>query len=886
MESGLKYTEIKKYDDLMKYIQLPKSFSEAHFKIREDIGDNIFLLSNGDLGVVYEIPGIYDEPLEYEDLSSEIAVYYKFLRQIISGVPLASGKGNIVCQLICSQRPVYESPKKLDNLGNEIKRTSTEIGKILSQEESKLFEVGLFKRKFYMAIRYEIKGNGQGIIETVKDFKSSFFSEDKLKSKFKAKIERNKTQFINSLKPLEQEIVIFKNVKRITKKELFDYYHDVLHAGNSNNLLFCDDDVDLEKNIYNPDMSEEKGSGIVCNINGEKHEINSFVISQFPKKFAYGLFRNFIDHIPVEKFDICLCLSKGEQETNLKILGQMLWFANSPKYESRSTEIKNFNNKVSSMNPSCKMSLRITTYDIKEEEIIQMQSKSLDYLGARLVQETQIATHIISTSLPLNCSSYANTPTGRFMTTTLDNAMGFLPIYDGPTSDHGVQWIASRAGTPTRCDLFAGEGNRLTTILGTTRAGKSCLTSQIIMMFLEKNPDGVIRIIDKKCSYQKLCDLFNGKVVNFSYEHLEKHPYSPFALKEWTVDDIEVILGIIKTVISLKNPAKEYSAIHEEILKDGIVSTFNSYYKNIQSYETRKNDIKEPTPYHPIWEDFHSYIASAAEKKGSSNNPDIMKAKNEIIEWTYSLQGQYGFIFNRHEAENSMTSNAKILAYDLDGLPDEQTELICSQIAFSKILRDFLSIPRNVPKLLICDEFGMFLKAKSAQSEKMNKEFVAGMAQTAAKLNVQMMTITNAVSDYGTNVIGRIIWDLASQRIFLPHSNAMVKSLKDVFKEEFTDADYDIIASLKISHELKQSQCYVMCDTDRVQYKATWLLPLTPRMDAILTTSGSQVQLYKELKNSGLSAWDAINFMVKNHPYGEGLSRDNRDIVLEQESSI
>ena len=60
-------------------------------------------------------------------------------------------------------------------------------------------------------------------------------------------------------------------------------------------------------------------------------------------------------------------------------------------------------------------------------------------------------------------------------------------------------------------------------------------------------------------------------------------------------------------------------------------------------------------------------------------------------------------------------------------------------------------------------------------------------------------------------------------------------------------------------------------------------MPLTPRMDAILTTSGSQVQLYKDLKNSGLSAWDAINYMVRNHPYGEGLSRDTRDIVIEQE---
>ena len=878
------------YDDI-KALKLPPSFAEAHFRIREDIGDNIFLLSNGDLGVVYEIPGIYDEPLGHDELSSDISVYFKFLRQILTGVPLASNKGNIVAQVTCSQRPIYSPPDKMNEVGKKILHSQREIGKILSEEEKKIFESGLIQRKFYVSIRYEVQKKSNSILKDLLKIKDLFFDNEKVKNKFKIEIERNKKEFLKSLEPLETEIVDVKTIKRITRRELFEYYHDVLHAGNSGNLLFCESEKNLEKSIYNPVIIEtdEKGKGIVCSVGNKKHEINAFVVSQFPKQFTYGLLRNFIDNIPVDKWDMVLCLSHGEVKTNLKILAQLGWFANSKKDESKYNELNIYNSKVAQMLPACKMSLRLITYDIKEDEITVMQSRSLDYLGARLVQEDQIATHMIATSLPLNCSSYANIPRGRFQTTTLEQAMGFAAFFDGPQSNHGVQWFASRAGTPTRCDLFAGEGNRLTTILGTTRAGKSCLTSILIMMFLEKFPNGVVRIIDKKCSYEKLCDLFEGKVIQFSYEHLEKSPYSPFSLKEWGREDIDVILSIIKTVIALTNQNKEFTAIHNEILEQGVIATFNSYHKSLESYKIR-GDKLEPPPLHPIWTDFHPYIANAAEKKGASNKPEIMKAKDEIIQWSASLEGQYGFIFSKHEKRDDQTSDAKILAYDLDGLPDEQTELICSQIAFSKIQRDFFQLGRNIPKLLICDEFGMFLKAKTPQSEKINKEFVAGMAQTAAKLNVQMVTLTNAVSDYGVNVIGRIIWDLASQRIFLPHSSAMVKSLKEVFQDQFTDADYDIIASLRKSHELKQSQCYILADTDQVQYKGSMSLPLTPKMDAILTTSGSQAHLYKTLRAEGKTAWESIYFMADKHPYGEGLARDSADIesekLLEQQEKI
>jgi type IV secretory pathway VirB4 component len=872
------------YDDI-KALKLPPSFAEAHFKIREDIGDNIFFLSNGDLGVVYEIPGIYDEPLGLDELCSDISVYFKFLRQILTGVPLASNKGNVVVQITCSQRPVYSPPDKINEVGKKVVHSQREIGKILDEEEKKIFQAGLIKRKFFISIRYEVQKKSKSILKDLSSIKEIFFDNEKVKNKFKLEIERNKKEFIKSLEPLETEIADIKTIKRINRKELFEYYHDVLHAGNSGNLLFCDSEKNLEKSIYNPIIEEtnEKGKGIVCNIGNKKHEINVFAVSQFPDErgFVYGLLRNFIDNIPVDKWDMVLCLSHGEVKTNMKILGQMMWFANSKKDEAKYIALKKYSDDLGQMNPACKASLRLITYDIKEDEITVMQSRSLDYLGARLVQEDQIATHMIATSLPLNCSSYANVPQGRYQSTILDRAMGFAPLFDGPQSNHGVQWFASRAGTPTRCDLFAGEGNRLTTILGTTRAGKSCLTSILIMMFLEKFPNGVVRIIDKKCSYEKLCDLFEGKVIQFSYEHLEKSPYSPFSLKEWGREDIDVILSIIKTVIALTNQNKEFTAIHNEILEQGVIATFNSYHKNLESYKSR-GDKSEPPPLHPIWTDFHPYIASAAEKKGASNKPEIMKAKDEIIQWSASLEGQYGFIFSKHEKRENQTSDAKILAYDLDGLPDEQTELICSQIAFSKIQRDFFQLGRNIPKLFICDEFGMFLKAKTPQSEKINKEFVSGMAQTAAKLNVQMITLTNAVSDYGVNVIGRIIWDLASQRIFLPHSTAMVKSLKEVFQNQFTDADYDIIASLRKSNELKQSQCYIMADTDQVQYKGSLSLPLTPRMDAILTTSGSQSHLYKKLRAEGKTAWESIYFMAENHPYGDGLARDNAEIEKEK----
>lgn len=854
-----------KITDMKKSIELPPSFAEAHIPLRQELMNHIFLLSNGDLGLVYEINGIYDEPLTSQELEEKIYPLFKFVRQLCVGIPAHSDYKNTAIQIICSGRQIEKPlPKPLTKPieTQAYSFSQTDVGHILETEEELLFQLGLVKRRFFLTVRFKPVYKKSKILGT-------FFNALKLgKSK---RVDGEKTslilkaakEFDDILKNQEMEFSLGGKLERLGAEDVIKYLENVIHGAKSPPHIFTGDKT-ISQNIYNPKTASD-AQGFMLD---DKTRLSSFILDQLPREGRVGLLKHFMDALPVKNWDLVWCFTGGQRVFGSALSAQASWFSHGPAHQTKYDELIHFQNNVDTLRPHGVQSFRLLTYGCSEAESSQIQTLAVDYIGARLVPEKQIGVHMVTSSLPLCLDPTCHNLPGRSKTIRLENATFFWPIFDGPSQKEGTRWFVSRCNTPTRFDLFAGEGNRMTTILGTSRAGKSCLMNQLLLEFMDRFPDGLIRIIDKKTSYLKLADLLGGKIVSFSESFLRKNPYSPFALENWNDDDIETLYVLVATAMTQKNPGIHLSSIHAEILRDAIKLAFNNHAINV---EHAKDKVDHIDP-HPIWTDILAALPTAAGIKEENNISGANQAKEDLTKWSVNLTktGQYGFIFSSHEKKTSFTHQARFLTYDLDGIADPVLQLLASQMAFLKITRDFATLSRGTPKLIVFEEMGMLLHGDS-EAQKLNEAFIQNVVKTCAKLNAVGISITNSVADYADQAAGRIFWNMATQRLFLPLNKAMIAELSEKFKGEFSSADLQILGSLNIDRNLKRSQLYIKSENTTSPYVGSVNLPLTVGMDALINSDGKQVEQYQRLRDQGMEAKEALDNLIETYPYGEGL---------------
>jgi len=72
--------------DIMIKNTLPPSYAQIHIPVRCSISNDLFLLSDGDLGVVYEISGIYDEILTQDELMASFSPILRFAKYCCSNL--------------------------------------------------------------------------------------------------------------------------------------------------------------------------------------------------------------------------------------------------------------------------------------------------------------------------------------------------------------------------------------------------------------------------------------------------------------------------------------------------------------------------------------------------------------------------------------------------------------------------------------------------------------------------------------------------------------------------------------------------------------------------------------------------------------------------------
>lgn len=834
--------------------KLPQSFAEQHIELRDYTEDHIVLLSNGDLGVIYELSGIYDEVLDREGLLEKLQSLMKGLRSVSAGVPSHLNLKNTTIQFILRQRETTTPSQKTEF-------SESTVGKILQQEETELFSRGLLTKRFFITIRLSPQKQtikeSFGINRLLNPIRKTFnnIKLDELDPIFK-----NYENFKNELINFERSFEESYKLKRLDKKESLCIIQNMLFAGTDYPLF---EDGPIHESLYSP-AYELKNNVLIDK--DQKHSIVTYHLEQLPKSYSYGRFRHFIDSIPFKNIDLVWIFSQGSKEISNELMAREIFYGRKKSSDLEFQEFVSFRNNIDSQHPYGTQSVRLLIYNPAQDKDGLLESLAQDYIGARLVREEQILTHMFVTSIPLNCRADANKLKGRSRKIRLENAIAFLPLYSGPAASKGIRYYASRSWTPTKMDLFAGEGNKITAALGMSRGGKSVLTNNLILEFLERHPQGIVRVIDIKTSYRKLCDLLGGKIVQFSEEKLKENCYSPFALgDQYDMDDIEAIFLLISTAIIQKNPGVKFSAIHTELLREALKIAYNS------NLTTKKKFGKTESSPHPIWDDILSSLPQAVTTLTGSGVHGVDQASKDISLWSVNLYqtGQFGFIFNRHEKIDEQSHESKLLVYDLDGNNDEVLRQISAMMAFIKIGRDLAKLPTSIPKLIIFEEFGILLNGDD-EAQKINEQNIRLIVKTTAKLNAQPIAITNNVDDFAVKPAGIAFWELSTIKIFLP-LGSLFENAKRAWSNQFNDAFWQILKSLKKEVEHKRSSIFILSDNDTAPYSGSFYLILSSFIDALTSSSGSQTNLYMELKKKGMGTAEALEYMKTNHPFGKGL---------------
>lgn len=836
----------------MSSINLEDSFSEAHLDIREHLDDGIFYLKDGDLGTVYQFDGIYDEPLTNDDLMDQFLNFFKVFR-CIGSIPSSSNNKNVVIQIICSQRRIKCVPAQ------KYKQSERPEGLIIQSDQDSLFEhIAFIERYFYLSIRYKP-------IEKIKE--ESFLNRTRnwIKKTPNLDIQQQESYLKEQLDIFKQALIFFESqfnlefkIKRFNFQETIQFIQNLLEKNHSATIF--PSEYNVHENIRSCKV-EDHGDHLMVNEN----KIECYYLEQLPSEFNLGRFRYFMDQCPVEEWDIIWGLSDIDKTYPSFLMAKEGWYGRQ-KNQTIFKKFEQFKENVDSLHPHAVQSVRIICYNPPKNISGPLQSVALDSLGSSLKQEKQILMHMYASSFPMNLRSEFNRIKARYKRVRIENTLCFLPIYTGPQKNAGVRWLCSRINTPTKIDLFAGSGNKMSTVLGMSRAGKSVFLGQLYLEFLDRFPDGIIRIIDKKTSSQKLADLLDSRIIRFNESEMKEKIYSPFAIDEWDEDDMESLYLLISTCLMQKNPDCNFNALHSEILKESLKLAYNLQKMNIDEATS-----KEQIDPHPVWPDILAQMPMAIKNLGSSGIQDgLEQAKNDLAKWSVSLYptGQYGFIFSKHEKSIEQNPD-RLLVYDLDRIEDPVLQQLAAMMAFLKISRDLRKRPIQSPKLIIFEEFGMLLIGDE-RVQKLNNEFIQNIVKTCAKYQAQAISITNNVADYSQYPAGKTIWENATQKIFLPLGNLYPNAYK-AWKDEFNEAEWQIIKSLKIEARHKRSSVYVQSNNAIAPYRGSFYVPLTPSMDALTTTSAPQLGLYKQLREDGLKPHEALNKMASDYPYGENL---------------
>lgn len=748
------------------------------------------LLNDGSLGVMWEFDLIQHEAMAHENIMHKLETVSNALDHENSAVSF---------QIIFDSEPElgikfsekYENPKTSPEFF--IHKRIENIGKLAFQGTKSL---RLMKRRLYLVLRYSKTNN------------------------------LSKKSYIGKNTEISLEANELANLSQKLKQVCDEVEYNLRHAGVGFKVIDANDfllhlravlhSIDLRKtnntiqSVYheNSAFSEQVLKDFIevtpnaVGVGEDTWEVLSWLDQ--PAVVYFGLFAKILTlTIPTR---IVLNIRKCADISDLERKKFLLKNAVDSFGEMQREAIKSTQDCMARGENLLFVSMHILTRNYKMSALDAKNNGIAKQLVSQLKTLTQIdfvlekyaASALFMFALPFGFSSSCAGFCGREKRVLSNNIAPYLPILGGfRGTKNPFQLMISRSGDAIWLNPFDTETSPHVAILASSGGGKSFFAQNMMMSFLavnrDKNP--MIFIIDKKTSYE----IFAKVVGEESGAQIVKPPeYFPNIFKG-KLDEyrLPVIVGILKTAISLVTPTAQIGAQEETVLSQAVKDTFE---QNVLDATTEFTDgmLREKRAGKIQIPQLSDVVQNLSTVCIKLDMPTEIADKLKELLSSFLGNGAYKCIFNTIEYDDFDPKTPAVSLFDIDFVANHPVlSTLTTQMILSELLRQ-IRRPENIgrPGMLVIEEVGVL-----AQGSLELVQFIQDAWKTFRKLGFSCVGLTNEVDDYVKKAGAREIWNVSANKIILKMAgNDLQKAIvgEAGFPPLFNDKLVgDIIASLK-----------------------------------------------------------------------------------------
>ena len=490
-----------------------------------------------------------------------------------------------------------------------------------------------------------------------------------------------------------------------------------------------------------------------------------------------------------------------------------------------------------------------------------------------MVVEKYAAPAIFLMSLPLVFSASAAPFSGRERRVLSRNLSPYLPLFGGFSGTKTpFQLMISRGGEVAWLNPFDSETSAHMAVLASSGGGKSFFAQNLMMSFFAKEGRSaggspMLFIIDKKTSYE----IFAQVVGEEFGVQIIKPPAAFPNIFRGQLDEfrLPVIVGVLKTAASLVSENARIGATEEMLLAQAVQAAFEQNQLDAHT-EYFGGGLREKSATRvriPRLSDVLENLFPLAAKAGLESS--VAKGLAALFA-PFVGQGPYAALFDRVESEEADAPTPGVSLFDIDAVASHPVlSTLTTQLILCEILRQ-LRRPENRGRagMLVIEEAGV-LAGDSPEIV----QFIRDAWKTFRKLGMACVGLTNEVDDYAIKPGPREIWNVSPNKVILRMlEKDLQKALSGSAERGFPPLIEDKLIAQLIGSLRKKDGVYSQGLWLSDEAKGTFVFVPTGYDYWCAASKPIEVETVYALKDafsdSARGFFKAVEWLARNHPNG------------------
>ena len=476
------------------------------------------------------------------------------------------------------------------------------------------------------------------------------------------------------------------------------------------------------------------------------------------------------------------------------------------------------------------------------EECIEATVSVFKEAHLDLTRDTRMHWQSLMVSLPMTMGPLLSKDlelAQRQSTKTITNAANFSPFiaeFQGTGPRNGEEsltpllLLTGRHGQITPVDPFASSGNYNAIIVGTSGAGKSALTNDLITGNL--GTGGKTYVIDVGASYKKLCQLLKGQWIE--YGHNTHLVINPFELVRDIKEDMGFLLPIL---VEMASPNEGLSDFAQSVLQAHAIFCLKKAKEN--------NTVATVT-------DLVNSLSRGLVNPEKSSTPDRRVTDLAVQLSPFARDGAYGRHF---DGRSTVNFNNDFIVLELEGLKGRKTlQSVVLLCLIFLITQDLTTGDKHTRKMVVIDEAWDLLSHKHAGT------FIQNGYRRARKQNASFITITQSFADYYQNDTARAALENADIRFVLRQKEESLRFMESQKKVAFSPWEMNAIKNIRM-REGEYSEC-LFSTPDTVP--ALLQIRFDPFSRLLYSSRATDVARIEALMQKGFGVTEAISLILEN----------------------